>query len=181
MAWLNLALMSPFSLPPLSQMHNEMTCYLGGHSGYNSSSASDVDEIVSDIEELSPSPPAIKSEYSPPPPPLPPKPLDRPIEVKTELNTGCSSPVTRPLHHFPYAGPPPPQQPPSYISAEQITALALTMRAPPPRLLCDVDSDRFYKFGTPSPPSVPENSPSCFSELEESGFHSDEEMQKVRG
>ena len=42
-------------------------------------------------------------------------------------------------------------------------------------------ADRFYKFGTPSPPSVPEYSPpSCYSELEESGFHSDEEMQKVR-
>lgn len=43
-----------------------------------------------------------------------------------------------------------------------------------------VDSERFYKFGSPSPPSVPEYSPSCYSELEEGGFHSDEDMQKVR-
>ena len=66
--------------------------------------------------------------------------------------------------------------------------MAVAMRAPPPPLAlghCSgpvVDSaDRFYKFGTPSPPSVPEYSPpSCYSELEESGFHSDEEIQKVR-
>ena len=38
------------------------------------------------------------------------------------------------------------------------------------------DSDRF----TPILPSMPEYPPpSCYSELEESGFHSDEEMQKV--
>lgn len=42
-------------------------------------------------------------------------------------------------------------------------------------------TDRFYKFETPSPPGVPEYSPpSCYSELEESGFQSDEEIQKVR-
>lgn len=49
-------------------------------------------------------------------------------------------------------------------------------------------NDRFYKFGTPSPPSVPQRSPveyqpsPCYpaSDLEDSGFHSDEEMQKVR-
>ena len=59
--------------------------------------------------------------------------------------------------------------------------MAVAMCAPPPPPLCGADtSDRFYKFGTPSPPSVPEYSPSCYSELEESGFHSDEEMQKVR-
>jgi len=49
--------------------------------------------------------------------------------------------------------------------------------------VCPVN-DRFYKFGTPSPPSgqqsVPEYRP-CYSELEDSGFHSDEEIQKVRG
>ena len=67
--------------------------------------------------------------------------------------------------------------------------MAVAMCAPPPLLPSFAvvaasaanDSDRFYKFGTPSPPSVPEYSPpSCYSELEESGFHSDEEMQKVR-
>ena len=68
--------------------------------------------------------------------------------------------------------------------------MAVAMCAPPPPPLLPPfavaasaasDSDRFYKFGTPSPPSVPEFSPpSCYSELEESGFHSDEEMQKVR-
>lgn len=54
------------------------------------------------------------------------------------------------------------------------------MCTPPPPVCGAVDSDRFYKFGTPSPPSVPEYSPSCYSELEESGFRSDEEIQKVR-
>ena len=97
-----------------------MTCYLCGNMEYDSSSATDIDEILRDIditEELSPSP-AIKSGFSPPPPksvrPLP----DHPIEVKTELNTSCSSPpVTRPLQHFPYTSPPPP---PSYAATEHI-------------------------------------------------------------
>jgi hypothetical protein len=57
------------------------------------------------------------------------------------------------------------------------------MCAPPPPLQLGGgvggDSDRFYKFGTPSPPSVPEYSPSGYSEFEENGFHSDEEIQKV--
>lgn len=88
-----------------------MTCYLGGHSDDDSSSASDIDEILREIditEELSP--PPIKSEFSP----APPKTVDHPIEVKTELNKSCSSPVTRPLQHFPYA------VTPSYVSAEQL-------------------------------------------------------------
>ena len=55
----------------------------------------------------------------------------------------------------------------------------MAMCAPPPSPLCAVDSDRFYKFGTPSPPSVPKYSLSCYSELEESSF-SDEEIQNVR-
>ena len=59
------------------------------------------------------------------------------------------------------------------------------MCAPPPPLQLGGgvvgDSGRFYKFGTPSPPSAPEYSPSCYSEFEERGFHSDEEMQKVGG
>ena len=97
-----------------------MTCYLGGHSDDDSSSASDIDEILRDIditEELSPSP-AIKSEFSPPPPKSVRHLPDHPIEVKTELNTSCSSPpVTRPLQHFPYTGPPPP---PSYTATEHI-------------------------------------------------------------
>lgn len=45
-------------------------------------------------------------------------------------------------------------------------------------------NDRFYKFGTPSPPNVQQTVPEyrpCYSELEDSGFHSDEEIQKVRG
>lgn len=58
--------------------------------------------------------------------------------------------------------------------------MAVAMCTPPPPVCSAVDSDRFYKFGTPSPPSVPEYSPSCYSELEESSFHSDEEIQKVR-
>ena len=46
-------------------------------------------------------------------------------------------------------------------------------------------NERFYKFGTPSPPSLQQPSPpvteySYRSELEDSGFHSDEEIQKVR-
>ena len=60
---------------------------------------------------------------------------------------------------------------------------AVAMCAPPPPLQLGGgavgDSDRFYKFGTPSPPSAPEYSPSCYSEFEENGFHSDEDMQKV--
>ncbi len=54
-------------------------------------------------------------------------------------------------------------------------------------------NDRFYKFETPSPQSEPQHSPipveyqspQCYpatntSELEDSGFRSDEEIQKVR-
>ena len=46
-------------------------------------------------------------------------------------------------------------------------------------------NERFYKFGTPSPQSVQQPSPpvaeySYRPELEDSGFHSDEEIQKVR-
>lgn len=104
----------------MQKTRNEMTCYLGGHSDDDSSSASDIDEILRDIditEELSPSP-AIKSEFSPPPPKSVRHLPDHPIEVKTELNTSCSSPpVTRPLQHFPYTGPPPP---PSYTATEHI-------------------------------------------------------------
>ena len=37
-------------------------------------------------------------------------------------------------------------------------------------------NERFYKFGTPSPAA----SPPVYSDLEDSGFHTDEEMQKVR-
>ena len=44
-------------------------------------------------------------------------------------------------------------------------------------------NERFYKFGTPSPPSQ-QGSPASasaavYSDLEDSGFHSDEEIQKV--
>lgn len=89
-----------------------MTCYLGGSSDDEASSASDIDEILREIditEDLSP--PPVKSEFSPPPT----KPLDQAIEVKTELNTSCTSPVTtRPLQHFPYTAPP------SYGGTEQI-------------------------------------------------------------
>lgn len=58
--------------------------------------------------------------------------------------------------------------------------MAVAMCTPPPPVCGAIDSDRFYKFGTPSPPSVPEYSPSCYSELEENSFHSDEDIQKVR-
>lgn len=51
---------------------------------------------------------------------------------------------------------------------------------------CSVN-ERFYKFGTPSPPSIQSQpSPPAVAEysyrpeLEDSGFHSDEEIQKVR-
>lgn len=38
-------------------------------------------------------------------------------------------------------------------------------------------NERFYKFGTPSPSA---SSPAAvYSDLEDSGFHSDEDMQKV--
>ena len=59
-------------------------------------------------------------------------------------------------------------------------AMCIPPPAPPGPGATVVDSDRFYKFGTPSPPSAPEYSPSCYSELEEGGFQSDEEIQKVR-
>ena len=104
------------------QTLNEMTCYLGRQSDDESSSASDIDEILQGIditEELSPSPAAIKSEFSPLPPPTAAQ--DHPIKVLTELNTSCSSQVTRPLQHFPHSAPV--QQPPRYVAAaEQITA-----------------------------------------------------------
>ena len=92
-----------------------MTCYLGGHSDDDSSSASDIDEILREIditEELSPAP--VKSEFSPPPPS---EMVEQPIEVKTELNTSCSSPVlTRPLQHFQY------HAPPGYVSTERLAS-----------------------------------------------------------
>ena len=101
-----------------------MTCYLGSNSDDDASSASDIDEILREIditEDLSsPSPVAIKSEFSPPPP-KPGVPLrDHPIEVKTELNVSCSSPGTQPLQHFPYATTTPPP-PPSYVATEHVT------------------------------------------------------------
>jgi len=40
-------------------------------------------------------------------------------------------------------------------------------------------NERFYQFGTPSPPEQPSPDPAVYSDLEDSGFHSDEEMQKV--
>lgn len=48
----------------------------------------------------------------------------------------------------------------------------------PRALQSDLDhvNERFYKFGTPSP--TPAGSP-VYSDLEDSGFHSDEDMQKV--
>ena len=51
--------------------------------------------------------------------------------------------------------------------------------------VCGAVNERFYKFGTPSPPSLQQPSPpmteySYRPELEDSGFHSDEEIQKVR-
>ena len=50
---------------------------------------------------------------------------------------------------------------------------------------CATVNERFYKFGTPSPQSLQQPSPpvaeySYRPELEDSGFHSDEEIQKVR-
>ena len=71
--------------------------------------------------------------------------------------------------------------------------MAVAMCPPPPSCIgggqqvCPMN-DRFYKFGTPSPTggqSIPspgsEYQSTCYSpsELEDSGFHSDEEMQKV--
>ena len=39
-------------------------------------------------------------------------------------------------------------------------------------------NERFYKFGSPSP--AEQASPAMYSDLEDSGFHSDAEIQKVR-
>ena len=148
-AWLD-SVVAPFSLSvgarvfgmykimikfPLTffQTRNEMTCYLGGHSDDDSSSGSDIDDILREIdiaEELSPSP--VKSEFSPPP-------AKSPIEVKTELNTSCSSPVTRPLQHFPYAAPP------SYVSTEQLASQKTSFTATTGRRVAEVPN-------LPSPP-----------------------------
>lgn len=63
-------------------------------------------------------------------------------------------------------------------------AVAVCAAAPAIMLPTTLQSDdkqlneRFYKFGTPSPLSV--GSPAAvYSDLEDSGFHSDEEIQKV--
>ena len=102
-----------------------MTCYLGGQSDDDASSASDIDEILRDIEisdEISNAAlsPSVKSEFSPPPPPLSEEHNNhQPIEVKRELNSTCrvvpsSSPgpmppissaaACQPLqHYYPYA------------------------------------------------------------------------------
>ena len=91
-----------------------MTCYLGGQSDDDASNASDIDDILREIEisedmgnGLSPAP---KSQLSP----SPKSPQEQPVEVKTELNSSCSvaasSRCTLPLVHYPYP-------PPSYSSA----------------------------------------------------------------
>lgn len=95
----------------MQKTRNEMTCYLGCQSDDDTSSASDIDEILREIditEELSPSP--VKSEFSP----VPSETSEQPIEVKTELNTNCTP--THPLQHFPYTAPP------SYVSTDQLAS-----------------------------------------------------------
>ena len=63
--------------------------------------------------------------------------------------------------------------------------MALAMCNPLHGSVCIAGYDRFYKFGSPSPPHavrvecrqpIPQYRP----DLEDSGFHSDEEIQKVR-
>ena len=97
-----------------------MDLYLGGQSDDDNSSASDIDEIIRDIElsdEMSagaPSP-SIKSEYgSPQGSPVASVPCHDPVtacmpslvEVKQEVLTPSCSGSSSPLRHFPY--PPPP-------------------------------------------------------------------------
>ena len=109
-------------LPPIApQTRNEMTCYLGGQSDDDASSASDIDEILRDIEisdEISNAAlsPSVKSEFSPPPPPLPEE-HHQPIQIKREMTSPIcrvapsSSPgpmpssaaVCHPLQHYPYS------------------------------------------------------------------------------
>ena len=103
-----------------------MTCYLGGQSDDDTSSASDIDEILRDIEisdEISNAAlsPSVKSEYSPAPPRAHSISEEPPIvEVKSELSSSCRvaksspqpamqtiTPASQPLQHYPY--PPPPQ------------------------------------------------------------------------
>lgn len=105
-----------------------MTCYLGGQSDDDASSASDIDEILRDIEisdEISNAAlsPSVKSEYSPAPPRSHSISDETPVvEVKTELNTAAScrvaansspqptvhnmTPVSQPLQHYPSYPPP---------------------------------------------------------------------------
>lgn len=99
-----------------------MTCYLGGQSDDDSSTASDIDDILREIEiseglnqvksELSPSPKPAKEQPQPPP--------RQPVEVKTELNSSCSmatSPtLAQPLQHYPYP-------PPSYAHSRSVESV----------------------------------------------------------
>lgn len=106
----------------IQKTRNEMTCYLGGQSDDDASSASDIDEILRDIEisdEISNAAlsPSVKSEFSPPPPPLPEE-QHHPIQVKREMTSSpncrvapSSSPgpmpssvaACHPLQHYPYS------------------------------------------------------------------------------
>lgn len=59
--------------------------------------------------------------------------------------------------------------------------MAAVAMCPAPVLVLPGDlpsNERFYKFGTPSPSPQEQGSP-AYSDLEDSGFHSDEDMQKV--
>ena len=122
-----------------------MTCYLSKQSEGDFSSASDIDDILRDIditEELSPSPAAIKSEFSPLPPPTAAQ-----DHLMAELNMSCSSQVTHSFQHFPYSAPVP-QQPRYVAAAEQITA---------------TNQNSAASFSTPVPHRVGVNHPNLSS------------------
>ena len=73
-----------------------MTCYLGGHSDDDASRASDIDEILQELDIIEE--PPIKSPFSPPPA----KAMEHPVAVKPETSV-----THHPLQHFPNPAPPP--------------------------------------------------------------------------
>lgn len=121
-----------------------MTCYLGSLSDDDASSASDIDDILREIEiseELSP----VKSEFSPMASPKSPEEQPMAVEVKRELNTTTcrveSSNAIQPLHHYPY--PPPSYACASHTHVEENKSVALLTGSP----------THLHEYaGLPSPP-----------------------------
>lgn len=123
-----------------------MTCYLGGQSDDDASNASDLDDILREIEisdGLS-----VKSELSPCPKSPSEEPAVQLVEVKTELNSSCAATeCTQPLQHYPV-----PFLPPSYTSANQGQNLVEVAERKEVTMVTSSPTHPQEYHGLPSPP-----------------------------